>query len=468
MNAPALTRAQAWRIAWTRGGDTLRRAFLHSGQMENVRAFQASTSRRYMTLCTRRFGKSYMGVVDMFAECIATPMFVYKYAAPTQDEADSIVMPHVDNVLATCPPDLQPRFNAQKKAWTFKNRSYARLAGVDGKNANRLRGTALGRAFVDEGGFADRLEYLIEDVLVPQTITTGGRIWIASTPPESPAHALARRYLPQLSRTGDVFHRTIYQVPHIPREVADEYVADGGGPEAQSVRREYFAEVVVDETIAVVPEFVAAKPRVIRAMDPPPWRDWYVSADFGFSDLTFVVFAWFDFQTNTVVVEDEVVTHRVGADDVAAAVKAKEAHHGIKNPQRYADAPLQLLSDLATRNGIVFAPAVKDDKVASLNVLRSDLQAGRVAIHPRCEELIKHLEFAVWGNGARTEMARVVGFGHFDGVDAMRYLLRVVNRRRNPTPAIDPSLRPIDTFIPFPPRTSTGWTSGPTVKRGWT
>ncbi len=432
---------------------------MHSAQLEAFDAFRAAGSRRFVMLWTRRGGKSYGGVSHAIAECIARPGIDYKFAAPTQDMARNIVYPHAQDVLRTCPPDLQPKVNRSSMTWTFGNGSVLKLAGCDGLNVNRLRGTSLDEAFVDEAAFVGPLREVVEDVLMPQTITTNGRIIMASSPPVSPAHTFATEYVPRARNEGALVRKTIYEVPHISREKADEYIDEAGGPDATTARREYMAEIVVDESRAIVPEFARHRSTVVQHDASAEWREWYVAADFGFHDLTVVLFAWFDFERARIVVEDELAMHRTSTYDVGVAVKAKEAALRIEPRSRVADAPAQILADLAHSRlgaGIQFSPAVKDDAEAALNAVRADISRGRLVIHPRCETLISHLEHGVWNTG-RTSFERHESYGHYDAIDALKYLVRSVNRRRNPTPYILPTMNPVDTHISQRQPKATAW-----------
>ena len=53
--------------------------------------------------------------------------------------------------------------------------------------------------------------------------------------------------------------------------------------------------------------------------------------------------------------------------------------------------------------------------------------------------LIEHLRNAIW-NTNRTTFERSEKHGHYDAVDALKYLVRVVDWRKNPTPAILPGV----------------------------
>ncbi len=414
---------------------------LHERQREVFARFDASEARRFVWCSTRRGGKSFAGCVRAISRCIRTPGYQFRYAAPTQVMARGIVYPHVSRILADCPESLRPKVNRMEMTWSWPNGSVLKLAGCDGANADRLRGGECHEAFVDEAGFVDDLRNVVEDVLMPMTLTTNGRIMLASTPPISPAHAFAE-YVGKAAATGDLYRYTIYDAPHIPREKADEYVAEAGGPESPTARREYFAEIVIDESHAIVPEFSRVKSTCVVERTRPDYFDAYVSADFGFHDLTVVLFAYYDFARARIVVEDEIAMQGASGLDVGAAVarKERELWGHDKRPSRVADAPQQMLADLAHRSmgpGVSFGPARKDDAEAALNQLRMDIGRGRIEIHPRCKTLIAHLEYGTW-NAARTSYDRAEGFGHWDAIDALKYMLRAIPRTKNPEPLLPP------------------------------
>jgi hypothetical protein len=115
------------------------------------------------------------------------------------------------------------------------------------------------------------------------------------------------------------------------------------------------------------------------------------------------------------------------------------------------DAPPIVVAEMCSA-GRSWVQSRKDDKEAAVNALRTAIP-GKIRIHERCVTLRAHLRHAVW-NRARTEFARSGGFGHFDGVDAMVYLVRNVRRSLNPFPLLGPGITPTDHHIPHELRES--------------
>jgi hypothetical protein len=244
--------------------------------------------------------------------------------------------------------------------------------------------------------------------------------------------------------------------PHINPDALERYCVEMGGPLSTKWRREAECEIVVDESRAVLPEFSANEKHVVGecgavlGWSPPLHRDWYIGADVGYLDLTAILLGWFDFEQNCIVVEDERILVRPTSADIQAASLELERVH-VPPPQRvlsrHADAPAIVLADLRSQqpkgadDALYWRLPLKDDKEAAVNAVRLAIARHQLRIHPRCRHLIAHMRGAIW-NKSRTEFERSevvvsgnsINGGHFDAVDALVYLVRAVDRRRNPEP----------------------------------
>jgi len=411
----------------------------HDGQLGLSGEFHRSDGRLYVVCCSRRYGKSYWLCVEAIQECLRTPRGHVRYAAPTRAMCRSIVEPHIHAILGDCPSDLKPKYRRHEGMWVFPNGAQLTIAGCDLGGAERLRGVSTHLALIDEAGFIDDLDYLYKDVLLPQLITTEGRVLMASTPARSPVHAFTKYCLDAQLR-GTYQHRTIYDAPHIPNETADEFIREAGGPKSSAARREYFGEVVVDKDLAIIPEFVDMEHRIVRETELPDHFDPMTTGDFGFNDLTAVVFSFWDFAQAKLTIWDELEFVRSNTGVIAPAVLEKEIElFGRPAYNRVADAPLQQLADLAEIHACPFAPTRKDDADAALNALRVDIASEKIVIHPRCKRTRAHLRHGIWRQN-RKDYARSGEFGHFDFIDAVKYAARSTDRHRNPDPGNDPRL----------------------------
>lgn len=417
---------------------------LDSNQLDFYNIFKESSHKTFVFASSRRTGKSYTLCILAIEACLRAPYSVVKYLAPEQKMVKTILKPLMREILSDCPKHLMPKYHMNEGIWRFANGSEIQMAGVDNGNAESLRGGSAALCVIDEAGFVDDLTYVVNNVLLPTTTTTNGKIVLASTPPASNDHEFIE-YALKAERRGAFLKRTVYDCPRITPEVAAQYAEELGGVDSIAFRREYLAEFITDTTRAVIPEFTKElKATVVKEVVRPPFFDNYESMDIGFKDLTAVLFAYFDFRNSQLVIEDEFTINGEAftTDKLAKSIKDKEAAlwtlpgtGDVKEPfLRVSDNNLLVLNDLYKLHGLVFVPTAKDDKDSALNELRMKIAQGKIIIHPRCKQLIFHLENAVWTKSKKTYDRSADG-GHFDLVDALVYLVRNVNWNKNPYPA---------------------------------
>lgn len=206
-------------------------------------------------------------------------------------------------------------------------------------------------------------------------------------------------------------------------------------------------EIVRNYENTVIPEFddVTEKIIVTDKYVRPPYYDTYESMDIGGKDFTVVLFAYYDFLKNTVVIEDEfILKEKQNSEKIKKSVIATQESLWNEKPVylRFADNNnIILLNDL-TLHGLTFIPTRKDNKEAAINDVRIKIMNHQILIHPRCKTLIYHLKYATWArktdkaisaSGYKT-FARSADGGHFDALDALIYLIRNVIYGKNPYP----------------------------------
>lgn len=423
---------QARAELWRRGNlDFL----LDDTQLEMKRAWQNSDQRKFIILCSRRIGKSYF-LCHQAVEAALKAKVKCFYLTATQKDCRDIVRPLMDKILEDCPPSLKPKFLRQDSRYVFKNGSEILLWGVD-KNPDGPRGQEGQLLVLDEAGFIDHLDYLVSSVLVPMTMTTGGRILFGTTPPKQLDHPFIK-FLAEAQTTGAFIKKTIYDNPRVtPKQIA-EYMAEAGGENSPDWRREYLCEILQDAEMSVIPEFSAVEKEIIREVERPPWADRYVSMDLGFTDDTGLVFGWWDFQNAALIIEDELVVQRETSRVIAAKINDVEGRlWGDNIPyKRIADHNNpQLIYDLNSMHGVSFGLANKEiGKEPMINRLRLMVANKQIIIHPRCKNLIMQMRFARWKDAGKTTFVRSEQFGHFDLVDALIMMANSLNRNRNPVP----------------------------------
>lgn len=409
---------------------------MHEGQRRLWDAWLGASWSPFVAEVAARWGKSSFGVGLSIHTGLRIKNGFIRYAAPTQKMVKTIITPLIRERTESMPKHARPRYSHADGCWHFPTTGAELwIAGCDNGNAENLRGVTTHLYVVDEAGFVDELDYVVGSILQPRTISVHGRGLVLSTPPKSPSHPFV--FMAEKARErGAYYHGTIHEATHISDAQIVTHCEQAGGAQSNAWRREYLAERVIDTTLAVVPEFVEHEQHVVREWPEPPFADRYVSMDPGFTDLTAAVLAYWDFKEGVLVVEDEVAVERGNTTEIAAALKEREAERwpGKEPHLRVSDVDLRLLHELHLHHGLTFVPTAKDDKDVALNALRVAVAGHKIVIHPRCRQVVSHLRTAIW-NKARTGYERAAGFGHFDFVDALVYLVRNVQQSRNPYPA---------------------------------
>ena len=434
---------------WRRGNLRFK---LDETQLQILDRLEGVRSRKFFLLCSRRLGKSYMLVCLAFSLAIRQSGARILYLAPWAKDAAEIATDLAAQLLEDCPAELRPKYNAQSKEFVFGNGSVIRFKGVNGEHAQYLRGGATHFVILDECGLMDNLKHVVSDVVMPMTLTTGGRIVFATTPPVTPGHDSSIIF-EQLAGEGAVVKFTLLDNHRVSDEVKGEFLKEAGEdpeliplilaglakPRTTTARREYFCEFVTDSLLAVLPEFDdRAQVELVREFVRPPYFDAYVSMDPGMQDRTGILYGFWDFRRGKLVVEDESLLQGPTTLKIADEIVAKEyALWGDKRPLlRVSDVDLRLIADLWERHQISFRKAEKQDSLGAINLVRNMIQTRELELHPRCVHLQRQMKNAIWNNKV-TDFARAGQSspdGHFDLVAALKYLCRHVQRRKNPYP----------------------------------
>lgn len=413
-------------------------------------------------LLGRQSGKTYLLCILALEFALKTPNVIVKMVTDTKTHAESIIEPKFRELLHDCPVDLKPEYNKQKYTFNFYNGSQIQLAGTDGNHYEKLRGQKSVLVLVDEAGFCSDLDVVIRSVLLPTTTHTGGKLVLASTPPRESDHPFLG-FIEEADMKGLLSKKTIYDNDMLTNEDIDRIISQMGGATSEMFRREYLCEIIKDSTTTVVPEFTAElEKEVVREWPKPPFLDSYVSMDLGGKDLTVVLFGYYDFRADKIIIEDEVVMDFRKADsNIKTLVDniLKKEDSLWTNPLtletrppylRVSDINHIVLKDIADTSHykLMFQVTKKDDKVSAVNMMRDYVQQKKIIINPRCETLVRHLRNVKWQKNDRTLFARSPDDGHYDAVDALIYLTRSIVFSKNPYPkGYDLNLRAADAFV---------------------
>lgn len=443
-----VTQIQAKNELWSRG---LLSWKCHQVQKEMYDIFYASKPHTTLVwLLGRQSGKSYLLGILALEQALRQPNSIIKLLTDTKLHVKSIFEKIFDELLLDCPEFLKPKYNTSQFTYVFPNGSAIQLAGSDGKHYEKLRGQKASLILVDEAGFCNDLETAVKSVLIPTTTHTGGKIVLASTPPEESEHDFMK-FLEEAELNKTLVTKTINDNPLLSPEQRLIMIEKLGGILSPRVRREFFCEIIRDASVTVIPEFTPElEKEIVKDWPTPPFFDCYESMDLGGKDLTVVLFAYYDFRADKVVVQDElVVDFRLPNNTLPKLVEGiiqKEDTLWTNPLTAEVRKPYIRVSDInhivtqeiyrSSNHRLNFISAKKDDKDSALNTLRVMLSNGKVVINSKCTTLVRHLRNVKWSSDKnKREFGRSADHGHYDAVDALIYLLRHIQFNKNPYPA---------------------------------
>ena len=216
---------------------------LNPSQRKIYDAFKAAapTHSKYVVNCSRKIGKSVLGLFLGVETCIAKPNALVAFIAPTVDDVQEYVRQLWSVVFATCPEQLKPKL--RKTQIVFPNGSKILFRGVGkgvGTSYNNLRSFAFDLIILDEAGFSANLDEIVDGALVSTLIPRNGNMLLLSTPPVTPDHAF-KGYCDQAELDGAYMKLTIRD-SHYSLERQEKFIKDLGGLLSHKVRREFFCE----------------------------------------------------------------------------------------------------------------------------------------------------------------------------------------------------------------------------------
>lgn len=479
MNQRQADLLQAWRLGiliWMLDSNQL-------GMYEFIHECQRGGKKRIVLNCSRRIGKTFLVSLIAIEFALRNPRAKIKFAASTADDLEEIILPIFEAILSTCPDGLRPKWRASKQKYRFTNGAEIKLAGCDDRRkANRLRGTAADLVVIEEAGSIPDLKYVVNSVLAPQLISTGGLMLFASTPPDSIGHEFVT-VAEQAQSVGAYLHRTIFDCPRYTQEQREDLFRQMAGKmpldefyKTEDFRREFLAELISDQNLAVLTyatlEHIGGDCRQVEGSNPVRWVQEkpgtvferyrklqrphhfipYEGGDHGVNpDLLGWLFAYWHFEAQTLVIEREILMGRMSTDTFYKEAVAIEKEwlgparvapvlDSFQAPRRFADGPDQFFVDLAQIHNFPVYKTKKDDLKAAVNNANLMIPGfnGNLAINAeRCPELIRQMKAAIWDKHKKQFHRPPVttGLGHYDLVAALIYLCRNVVQTENPVPA---------------------------------
>lgn len=434
-------------------------AHLNPSQRKIYDAYKAShvANSKFVANCSRKIGKSVLGLFLGMETCIARPNALVAFIAPTVDDVQEYVRQLYEVAIRTCPEDLRPKLlRTQIK---FPNGSKILFRGVGrgvGMSYNNLRSFAFDLIILDEAGFSANLDEIVDGALLPTLLPRNGNMLLLSTRPITPDHVF-NEYVEQAKLSGAYICLTIRD-SHYPPDVQEKFIKDLGGLESPKVRREFFCESVIDTEFQLCPEWKPEYEYEVPRDDNFKYWYKYLTLDQGWTDHSVCLYSdveWRD-GLSYLVIRDEVSMHspEQTTDLLAQRIIAKrdEVFGSAEIKKQVADNNTpSTLQDFNLRHRLYFSPI---ESKTYLDVMVSDVRElakqGRIIVDPRCKQLIGCLKNGVWvkTKDARRgkEFSRSKTYGHYDAFAALVYKVRTVDMLVNPLP---PAFRhkEQDTFI---------------------
>lgn len=405
-------------------------------QQEMFRNFFAHKGLKYIVHCSRRLGKTYFLCALAIVYAINRENSHIKYASVTQKAVKQMIHPIMKELFALLPQKFRGRWNSLDGCYNFANGSIIYVAGVNNGHADDLRGTAAHLALIDEGGFCDELDYLVTSVLIQQLITTNGKLVVASSSPLSPAHQFADM-IHAARAEGNYASYNINQAGYSD-DIVNLFIKESGGLQSTAVRREYFNELIVDSSMAVIPEWNDSYICDLQTTSYHKYYRRYESMDLGVRDKTAVLFATYIFDKAKLYVEGEWSCSGQNSTTRNIAENVRRIERELDFPAdctRVADNNnLITLQDLNNEFKLYFGATSKDTLAAMVNEVRLWVDAGRLLVHPRCTELIACIKYGVYQDDKRKEFGRSKTLGHYDMLASLIYLIRNIDQHTNPIP----------------------------------
>ncbi len=465
MSTKLLSRQAAVEALWRAGELSWKLTDVQKKIKHNI---ENDTNKISVVVCARRLGKTWLLCTLALEQGLKHPNSVIKFIFPKAKDAKTNIRPLIRMITEDCPSDIKPQWKEADKMFMFPNGSIIQMAGSDNSNAESIRGGFAHLCFFDEVGFADDVKYIVRSILSPTIKTTGGKIIMASTPSRSSNHEFITTYMIPYMLENRLQIYTIYDNPQFTPEIVAETIAEyPEGTSDPDFQREYLCLLPDMSEKSILPSFTsdAIKRIVTDEITVPVYCDKYVSLDPGGTDLTAILFGFYDYEAATLVIIDEIIVDGTTNTAILAdLIKEKEKLHWTNPIDRTVEVPYKrvsdvnnaiLLTDLQKLHGIAFTKTKKDKKIAAINALDVTIMQDRIRIHPRCETLLYHARAAEW-NKAETEFKRLkdsatgkMRGGHADALDALIYMHRNIVKSHNPFPSNYGGLTGTNVFSTF-------------------
>lgn len=427
-----LTRAESRSIYWQAG--IVAPWYLRPSQLD---VYQMILREKFLFIeAARRFGKTNSILAFVFEKLLQNPGWICRWCFPNKNQAREVLGAEITKMQADAPDGTRFKYQSTDSVYVGQNGSKLYIRGVNEDRGDSARGPASNIIIADEYGFWNEPDYIIREALFPQLENQPGQ-WLikASTPPRNLGH---RYYIEreEAIRKNRFIQKIIYDNEALSKEELSVIIEESGGLESPAFRRERLCEPVSDPELLIVPEWSEELNVVPDDYPRPEFYTAYVGGDSGADDNTAVLFGYYDFNKNETVIEQEHVTNGRTSKEIVEVAKGIETdlwgEHPVK--RRVYDAAKQLIYDIYIDLKWAVQMPQKDDKLAAIHELRTEVGARRFKVKARCKHLRRQLKVGMWKDDRHSDFERTEGLGHLDATAAAIYFNRAIDRKLNPIP----------------------------------
>lgn len=260
--------------------------------------------RKIIAITSRRTGKTTMNAGLAVFECL-TPNSNIAYINLTFSNAIEQLFEMVVNYADSI--GFQINFKSKSEGIIrFNNGSRIKLTGNStNAEADKLRGFNCRLAIIDEIGHQRNIDYLVDEILVPQMADyEDSTLLLTGTPSRIPNHFSTRIF--QGDNEYKKYHFTMLDNPFIPnpRKLIETEAADKGmGMDTPFIRREYFGEFVSDTEAIVFKDYKTYKKKPDLADFNPIGIN--IGGDYGYKDYNGIVTVIYNKEKALVLKEDK-------------------------------------------------------------------------------------------------------------------------------------------------------------------
>lgn len=372
--------------------------------------------------CGRGFSKSYLMTMMAIEDCIRGSEFPFAIIGPEIKQQTRIMTQTLAKIGVDAPPGMIRKRRSDAEVEIGDNTLY--IAGFNRDSIERLRGLRLGGVYLDEARNCDAEEFLygLNDILIPTLAHANGRIIVGSSTPSALDHPLISYIAPAASKAGTHFVYTIDDNPTLTQSQKETMIENMGGIESDAVQRELYCKRIRPKTRVVLPDFRNFWED--QSQVHLDYGNWLVFGDTGGTrDKTWIGIGYYDHPTARLhVVDEEWFDVNTPSGDVALGIgrlKGRLPVH-VDDVSHKIDMAGQTIIDYREIHKLSISAPVKLEFNQSINKLNMAFRSTRIAIHPRCKNLLLCCEYGLL-NKLRNDFERSKLFGHCDPIAGLKY-----------------------------------------------